>query len=102
KAQAVITQYFGGWKAVGPKPDSDLPPAPPNKAATTSVPNERRVQDNVSLAETLGLNRFNSDYYALELGNHVLGGGFYATRLYQDLREKTELVDFVLFSFGGG
>ena len=57
---------------------------------------------NVSLAETLGLNRFNPDYYALELGNHVLGGGFYATRLYQDLRENAGLVYFVSSEFGIG
>ncbi|MGA8141997.1 MAG: insulinase family protein, partial [Desulfobaccales bacterium] len=41
------------------------------------------------------LTRSNPDYYALTLGNHVLGGGFYATRLYQQLREKTGLVYFV-------
>jgi zinc protease len=40
----------------------------------------------------MGINRMSPDYYALELGNHVLGGGFYATRLYQDLREQTGLV----------
>ena len=75
-AQAVIAKYFGGWTAVGPKPDTDLPVAPLNKPAVTAVPNATRVQDNVTLAEVLGLNRFSPDYYALELGNHVLGGGF--------------------------
>lgn len=44
------------------------------------------------MAETLGLDRFNPDYYALQLGNHILGGGFYATRLFRDLRETTGLV----------
>ncbi len=39
------------------------------------------------LAEQLQLNRFDPEYYPLELGNHVLGGGFYATRLYHDLRQ---------------
>ena len=33
------------------------------------------------------INRFDPDYYPLQLGNHVLGGGFYATRLYHDLRQ---------------
>ena len=102
EAKTVITKYFGSWKAVGPKPHTDLPTAPPNKPATTAVPNERRVQDNVTLAETLGLNRFNPDYYALELGNHVLGGGFYATRFYRDLREKGGLVYTVSSSFNVG
>jgi len=102
QAQAVIAKYFGGWKAEGAKPETDLPTAPPNKAATTAVPNASRVQDDVTLAETLGLNRFSPDYYALELGNHVLGGGFYATRYYRDLREKGGLVYSVSSSFNVG
>ncbi len=102
QAKAVITKYFESWEAEGPKPDTDLPPEPPNKAVTTAVPNARRVQDEVTLAETLGLNRFNSDYYALELGNHVLGGGFYATRFYRALREKGGLVYTVSSSFNVG
>ncbi|MGH9590486.1 MAG: M16 family metallopeptidase, partial [Terracidiphilus sp.] len=31
----------------------------------------------------------------LQLGNHVLGGGFYATRLYHDLRQVAGYVYFV-------
>ena len=38
----------------------------------------------------------------MQLGNHVLGGGFYATRLYRDLREKSGLVYFVDSSFNLG
>jgi zinc protease len=102
EAKAVITKYFAGWKAVGAKPETDLPAAPPNKAATTAVPDSSRVQDDVTLAEVLALNRFSPDYYALELGNHVLGGGFYATRYYRDLREKGGLVYSVSSSFNVG
>ena len=47
-------------------------------------------------------NRFDPDYYALQLGNNVLGGGFYATRLYQDLRENAGLVYYVASSFNIG
>ncbi len=75
---------------------------PSNKPATAAVPNARRVQDDVTLAETLSMNRFNPDYYALELGNHVLGGGFYATRFYHDLREKGGLVYTVSSTFNVG
>jgi len=56
------------------------------------VPDASRVQDEVKLAVTLGLTRSNPDYYALQLGNHVLSGAFYATRLYHDLREEAGLV----------
>jgi zinc protease len=46
----------------------------------------------VNLSETVGITRFDPDYYPLQMGNHVLGGGFYATRLYHDLRQETGYV----------
>jgi zinc protease len=95
KARATIEKYFGTWKAAGEKPATELPPVPLNKAATTAVPDATRVQDLVVLAQTLGLTRSNPDYYTLQVGNHVLSGAFYATRLYRDLREKTGLVYMV-------
>ncbi|MHB8535284.1 MAG: M16 family metallopeptidase [Sulfuricaulis sp.] len=98
-ARATIEKYFGAWKASGPKPETLLPPVPPNKPAQTAVPDNSRVQDKALLIETLGLTRSNPDYYALQLGNHVLGGGFYSTRLYRDLRENSGLVYFVSSSF---
>ncbi len=102
KARQVVQKYFGEWKTSGPKPETVLPPVPANRPSTTAVPDTSRVQDKVTLAETLGLNRADPDYYALELGNHVLGGGFYATRLYRDLRENAGLVYFVASSFEVG
>jgi zinc protease len=102
QAREVAEKYFGDWKASGPAPLTELPPVPANAPGVVAVPDKSRVQVNAILAETLGLNRFNPDYYALELGNHVLGGGFYATRLYQDLRENAGLVYFVDSSFGIG
>ncbi|MGB7438530.1 MAG: pitrilysin family protein [Candidatus Acidiferrum sp.] len=102
QAKSVIEKYFGPWTASGPPPQTDLPPVPLNKPGVTAVPDKSRVQVNVNLAETLGLNRFNPDYYALQLGDHVLGGGFYATRLYRDLRENAGLVYFVSSSFDIG
>jgi zinc protease len=50
------------------------------------------VQDNVVLAESLALTRSNPDYYALELGSAVLGGGFYSSRLSIHLRKEAGLV----------
>jgi zinc protease len=65
---------------------------PLNKAAAAVVPDASRVQDQTSLVETVNVKRMDPDYYALELGDHVLGGGFYATRLYHDLRQVAGLV----------
>ena len=102
EARSVVEKYFGSWKATGPKPETLLPPVPPNKPSVTNVPDTSRIQDSVILSETLGLTRSDPDYYALELGNHVLGGAFYATRLYHDLREETGLVYYVGSSFDIG
>ena len=99
EAEALISKYFGQWQANGPRPRIALPPVPLNQTDTIYVPNDARIQDKVALSETLGLNRSSPDYYALQLGNHVLGGGFYATRLYRDLRENKGLVYFVSSSF---
>jgi zinc protease len=91
-ARAVIEKYFDEWNAAGAKPDVVLPPVPGNQAKAVTVPDPSRVQDEVQLAEQLEMNRFTPDYFALQVGNHVLGGGFYATRLYRDLRQKAGLV----------
>jgi zinc protease len=91
-ARATIEKYFGGWHVSGPKPTVVLPPVPANKPSAINVPDPSRVQDDVDLSQELEMNRFSPDYYALQLGNHVLGGGFYATRLYRDLRQKAGYV----------
>jgi zinc protease len=90
--RTTIAKWFGGWKASAKKPLLDLPRVPPNAAGEFTVPDPSSVQASVVLAHEVGLTRFDRDYYALQLGNHVLGGGFYATRLYHDLRQEAGLV----------
>ncbi len=102
KAKTVIEKYFGSWKATGKKPNVELSPVPQNKAAVVHVPDASRVQDRVVLAENLSITRSNPDRFALAVGNHVLGGAFYATRLYRDLRENSGLVYYVSSSFNIG
>lgn len=92
EARSAIEKSFGQWKASGPKPEVDLPRVPENKASAENVPDPTQLQDSVNLSETIPITRFDDDYYPLQLGNHVLGGGFYATRLYHDLRQVTGYV----------
>ena len=87
EARAAVEKWFGAWKAEGPKPDVDLPKVPVNKPSVAAVPDPTQHQDAVTLSETVSINRFDPDYYPLQLANNVLGGGFYATRLYHDLRQ---------------
>jgi len=102
QAKMVIKKYFGAWTATGPAPETVLPSVPLNSPSVNTVLDASRVQDRVTLAETLGLTRFGHDYYALELGNNVLGGGFYSTRLSRDIRKDAGLVYYVqsVFEFG--
>jgi zinc protease len=87
EAKSVIAKWFGAWKSSGAKPEVTLPGVPLNLATAVNVPDPSQLQDSVHLSEMVGITRFDADYYALQLGNHVLGGGFYATRLYHDLRQ---------------
>jgi len=102
EAQATIAKYFGSWTATGPKPQTTLPAVPLNHASAAVVPDASAVQDQTSLVETVSLTRDNPDFYALELGDNVLGGGFYATRLYHDLRQVSGLVYTVSNSLSAG
>jgi zinc protease len=92
EARATIEKYFGDWKADGPKPETEYQPIADNKPAAVVVPDNSRVQDEVTLEETLGITRSHPDYYPLQVGLHILTGAFYATRLYHDLRENNGLV----------
>jgi zinc protease len=87
EARKTVEKWFGAWATSGAKPDLTLPAVPLNAPSAVVVPDPDQVQASVVLAEQVGLTRFDPDYYALQLGNHVLGGGFYATRLYHDLRQ---------------
>jgi zinc protease len=92
EARTVIEKWFGGWKAVGRTPNTILPPVPINKASSVHIPDPGATQDSVILAEQLALNRFDPDYYPLQLGNTILGGNSEGTRLYHDLRQVSGYV----------
>ena len=88
EARSAIEKGFGEWKASGAKPGSGSAA----RSSRTRRPRRTfRIPANcrilVNLSETVEITRFDPDYYPLQMGNHVLGGGFYATRLYHDLRQ---------------
>lgn len=87
RALATITKSFGNWSAAGPKPELDVAPVPQNGPATARVPATGRIQSSVTLAQTVGIARNDSDYPLLRLANTVLTGGFYSSLLFHDLRE---------------
>jgi zinc protease len=88
QAKATVEKYFGGWKASGPKPDVVPPKVPVNPPSTTVVPNPYASQDQVVMGQMLALDLHDPDRYALQLGNDVLGGNGFASRLMVDVRVK--------------
>ncbi|KAA0072122.1 pitrilysin family protein [Rhodanobacter sp. T12-5] len=92
QARQVVEQAFGGWKATGAKPDVDYAAVPPNKSGQFNVPDASASQDSVQMSQTIDVTRNDPARYALYLGDQVLGGGFYASRLYHDLRDTRGLV----------
>ncbi len=99
EAMRVVGKAFGGWLARGPKPAVDYGPVPLNEPGSLHTPDRSAVQDSVQLAEMVPVTRDSPERYALRLGNQVLGGGFYASWLYHDLRETTGLVYYVSTGF---
>jgi len=88
QAKATVEKYFGDWKASGPKPDVVPQPVPLNPASYTLVNNAYASQDQVLIGQSMQLNLHNPDRYALKLGNDVLGGNGFASRLMTDVRVK--------------
>ena len=88
EAKATVERYFGGWKAVGPKPDVVPKPVPLNPAGYVHVANAFASQDQVLMGQMMDLNLHNPDRYAIQLGNDVLGGNGFASRLMVDVRVR--------------
>ncbi len=86
QARATVEKYFGAWRAVGPKPDVVPRSVPVNPPSHSVVRNSYSSQDRVLLGQMLELNLRNPDRYALSLGNDVLGGNGFASRLMADIR----------------
>ena len=95
QAFASVQRWFGDWTAPGTPPAVELPSVPRNDPATQVMSPPGEVQDVVSMSETLGIVRSDDDYYALRLGNELLGGATLASRLYQHLREERGLTYYV-------
>jgi zinc protease len=88
QARTTVEKYFGRWEARGPKPNVVPPKVPLNPPAYASIPNAYASQDEVLLGQMLDLDLHDPNRYALQLGNEVLGGNGFASRLTADIRVK--------------
>lgn len=88
KAKLMVEKYFGNWKAEGPKPDVIPAVVPLNDSSYHLVNNAYASQDQVVMAQTLDVYLDNAERYALQLGNEILGGNGFSSRLMVDIRVK--------------
>lgn len=88
QAEQIAEQIAKGLKT-GQKP-APLPQPTAPKGSVENVPFESS-QTYYVLAQ-LGVERGNPDYYALYLGNHLLGGSGFGSLLMENVREKRGLV----------
>ena len=78
----------------------DLPkadkPAPLPAVTYPTAPSEQRIAHPATQAHILlgypGMKRGDVDYYSLYVGNYILGGGGFVSRLTEEVREKRGLV----------
>jgi zinc protease len=100
EAENWVTKIFGPWEKA-PLPELKLPPAPPLKRAETVVIDKTITQANIILGQ-VGLSRRNPDFYAFQVMNYILGGGGFASRLVDNIRENRGLAYSVNSSFDPG
>jgi zinc protease len=93
--EAKLRQAFGGW-AKGPAAKEPEIQFTPGKPGYYLVKKEDVNQSNIRMVG-LGTTRKNPDYYAIEVFNEALGGGF-SSRLVQSIRTAQGLA----YGVGGG
>jgi zinc protease len=85
EAKALVTKAFGDWKK-GPAVADKLPaPRPDAPAGVFEAVKDDSTQSFVAVGHQGSLLRTNPDYYAVEVLNEVLSGGF-ASRLFSSVR----------------
>ena len=104
QADAMATRLLSRLPAT---PCASLPQLPPvAEVAPLTEPLEKRISFDSAQAQILvgqpGYKRADPDYFALTVGNYILGGGGFVSRLTNEVREKRGLTYGVSSSFSPG
>ncbi|KPK31844.1 MAG: hypothetical protein AMK70_11660 [Nitrospira bacterium SG8_35_1] len=90
EAEALLSTYFSDWKRGEIRTQALSPIRPEKKKKTITV--DRELTQATILLGHAGVSRDDPDYYALSVMNYILGGGGFASRLMQNIREEKGLV----------
>ncbi len=100
EARDWVMKAFGRW-AKGDIPEVTLPTLPTLDRSECLVIDKKLTQANIVWGH-LGIARKNPDFYALQVMNYILGGGGFASRLMDNIRETRGLAYSVGSSFEPG
>lgn len=85
----LVNKYFREWQRRG-IPAVELP-SPPAGAGPRVIKIYKDItQSNIILGH-IGINRDNPDFYAVQVMNYILGGGGFASRLMDNIRDNKGL-----------
>jgi zinc protease len=97
-----LERAFAGWRAHGEPPSTDVPAvAPPAESRRRDVELTGKTQADVVLGRP-AINRKHPDYYALEVGNLILGRLGLNGRIGANVREKQGLAYYSYSDLEGG
>ncbi len=85
----LLGRYFGDWQQKE-IPENVLPDIAPKQGPTVIKVDKDLTQTNIILGH-LGMSRLNPDYYAVTVMNYILGGGGFASRLMDNIRDNRGL-----------
>lgn len=85
----LLGKYFGNWQKKN-IPENVLPAIGRKQSPTVIKVNKDLTQTNIILGH-LGITRDNPDYYAVTVMNYILGGGGFASRLVDNIRDNRGL-----------
>ena len=104
QADALVTQLFSRLSLAAPAACHKLPAVP--EVAPLAQPVEKHIAFDSAQAQVLigqpGYKRDDPDYFALTVGNYILGGGGFVSRLTHEVREKRGLSYSVYSYFAPG
>jgi zinc protease len=85
----LVNRYLSKWEE-GTIPEEKISVIPDLKRTTLMTVDRELTQANIVLGH-LGIKRSNPDYYAVSVMNYILGGGGFASRLMERIRDDMGL-----------
>lgn len=86
QAKAVVTRYFGAWRASGEKPTFRYPRVKSSAKESVTVSSPSSTHSEVTLTQIINVHRGDADAIALALANTMLSNEGTGSMLFRDLR----------------